>query len=139
MAGVTAASDAESAMASRIALRFDDMLKSTPIPMRPTTGTRVRANTAEKLPPSSRRKRLIADRRMGHPFASDENSMGISHIWKLTICVAITRPFEGRLKENSVKIRLLRSPKNLAIAPQTSSDRGRELARRVTRETAATS
>src|ERR1700736_4592010 len=65
--------------------------------------------------------------------------MGISHIWKLTICVAITRTFEGRLKENSVKIRLLRSPKNRAIAPRARCDGSGELARHVTRGTAATS
>src|SRR6202047_1749308 len=65
--------------------------------------------------------------------------MGISHIWKLTICVAITRTFEGRLKENSVKMRLLRSPKNRAIAPRASCDGSGELARHVTRGTAATS
>src|ERR1700704_5911444 len=72
MAGVTAASEAESATASSIALRFDDALKSTPMPTRVMTGTKVRANRAEKLPLLSERKRCNAWRFMVHLFADGQ-------------------------------------------------------------------
>src|SRR3979490_1617451 len=72
MAGVTAASEAESARASSIDLRFEDRVKSIPMPIKPIAGTSTSANIVLRLPSRSRRKRCSARRFMVHLYASLE-------------------------------------------------------------------